>query len=157
MLKSSVISFGTPWASAFCFFQPSTRKEDLMPSYPIGFTVIVRGSKLVRVPLNRIIREKVSVLLPTRINMLKVGFNKFSDIIDDPYWRGEPITLECKNLRYGIIDGRHRIHLAIENGYKSVWAVVQWAFFRLLGMVQKTIWMRNLNSTKSTSDSFPIF
>ncbi|MES9905722.1 MAG: hypothetical protein ABW168_24010 [Sedimenticola sp.] len=91
-------------------------------------TISTRQGIITRVPL-RNIREGSRILKQTRLHMLQNGFNNFSEIINDPHWSGMPandaIKLEGTKLgMMNVLEGNHRIHLANQLGYTSVWAVV---------------------------------
>ena len=95
------------------------------PLVAIGTVVVVRGVRLVAVPLSKIIRPMVSELIPSRIKQLKNGFNTLDEILLDPHWQGSPIALTRSGNMFSITDGRHRITLAFErakSGLGYVWA-----------------------------------
>ncbi|HRH44284.1 MAG TPA: hypothetical protein PKY82_21805 [Pyrinomonadaceae bacterium] len=94
-------------------------------NYPIGAIIYFRGKKLERISIDKINTPSLNELNQNRLNTLKNGFDKFSSIIDDPFWNGDPISLESKGENYFIIDGRHRIYLAKQTRLKSVWAFIQ--------------------------------
>ena len=95
------------------------------PIAAIGTVLVVRGVKLVAVPLYRIVRPVVTELSHVRIAQLKNGFNSLDDILSNPHWRGDPITLTRVGGMFKITDGRHRVTLALERvktGIGYVWA-----------------------------------
>lgn len=53
------------------------------------------------------------------------GFNSVEQILRDPDWQGDPITLSRTASLYEVVDGRHRVSLAHQmqgQGYLYVWA-----------------------------------
>lgn len=90
-----------------------------------GSTITVRDVHLTAVPLYRIRVPKSAELSVSRLTLLRSGFDKLDDILTNPYWRGDPITLTLRDGMYDITDGRHRISLALgsaKNEFKCVWA-----------------------------------
>ena len=95
------------------------------PLVAIGTVFVVRGVRLVAVPLSKIIRPMASELIPSRLKQLKNGFNTLDEILSDPHWQGNPIALTRSGNMFNIIDGRHRVTLAFERAKSSlgyVWA-----------------------------------
>jgi len=64
-------------------------------------------------------------LIPNRLATLKNGFNRLDAILGGPNWRGnlnDAIALEPAGAMYSVTNGRHRVFLAKQGGYKAVWA-----------------------------------
>lgn len=97
----------------------------VVPFVPAGTVVIVRGIKLVAVPLSKIRPPAIYELNQARLIQLKNGFNTLDDILTNPQWQGDPITLTRSGNSYDVTDGRHRVSLAIElmkDKIDCVWA-----------------------------------
>lgn len=62
------------------------------------------------------------ILSDSRLDTLQDGYSSFDDVVNS---RSDPITLDASSTPYKIIDGRHRIYLAREKGYRSVPAILQ--------------------------------
>ncbi len=64
-----------------------------------------------------------------------LGFDSFANIINNPKWYnnkadGEPIRLtkitpDKFGICYELINGRHRVYLALQKGYGAVWAWIE--------------------------------
>jgi hypothetical protein len=63
--------------------------------------------------------EKVSSseLIASRLKTLENGYDSFDKVLNSS---SDPIKLDNSSKPYKIIDGRHRIYLARQKGYKSV-------------------------------------
>lgn len=97
------------------------------PLVPAGTAMIVRGVKLVAVPLSRIRPPAIYELDQARLIQLKSGFNSLDEILSNPQWQGDPITLTRSGNFYNVEDGRHRVSLAIglmKDKIDFVWARV---------------------------------
>ena len=97
------------------------------PLVAVGTVVVVRGVRLVAVPLSKIRPPALFELSAKRLYDLKFGFNSLDEILRNPQWRGDPITLTRVGNFFHITDGRHRVSLAIErmkDGVCYVWARV---------------------------------
>lgn len=72
----------------------------------------------VNVNLSDIQAVSKSDLIQNRLDMLLNGFSPFDEVLKSS---SDPITLSRGNgIPYTIIDGRHRIYLARQKGYKSI-------------------------------------
>ncbi len=90
-----------------------------------GSMICVRGIWLTAVPVTQIRVPSPSELIHSRMMQLKHGFNSVEQILRDPQWRGDPITLNRTAGLCEVVDGRHRVSLAHQmqdQGYFCVWA-----------------------------------
>ncbi len=62
-----------------------------------------------------------SELDSNRLNTLENGYSSFEEVLNSS---SDPITLDSGSP-YGITDGRHRIYLARQKGYESVYANIR--------------------------------
>jgi hypothetical protein len=58
-----------------------------------------------------------SELIDSRLETLENGYDSFDKVLNNS---SDPIKLDESSRPYKIIDGRHRIYLARQKGYKSV-------------------------------------
>lgn len=96
-----------------------------IPNVNIGSTIFVRGQKLIAVALSEIVKPNPATLDQRRLFMLKNGFNRLEDILTNPYWEGDAITLTKVGRYFEIIDGRHRVSIALQrmnNKFNYIWA-----------------------------------
>lgn len=99
-----------------------------LPAVAPGTTAIVRGKTLTAVPISQIVLPSPQELSPQRLATLRKGFNSLDEILTNPHWQGDPITLSRQGQGYTIIEGRHRVSLAAQGviaGLRTVWALVR--------------------------------
>ena len=94
-----------------------------------GSKLFVKGVELVAVPLRDILIPNIHELSPNRLTNLREGYDSLEKILKDPYWYGDPITLEKSNNtgHYKVNDGRHRTYLASRKeveGLECIWAKI---------------------------------
>jgi hypothetical protein len=96
-----------------------------IPSFKIGSTVFVRGQKLIAIALSEIIKPNPVDLSQDRLFLLRNGYNRLEDILTNPYWNGDAITVTKVGRYFDIIDGRHRVSIALElmnKEFNYIWA-----------------------------------
>ncbi len=75
------------------------------------------GYKMTEVLLSDIEDINGKDLIDSRLYTLQNGYDSFDKVLNS---NSDPITLDKSKKPYTILDGRHRIFLARQKGYKKV-------------------------------------
>ena len=112
----------------------------MMNCHPVGTRLVVNGITLTRINTLSIRKPDLLTLKLSKLDALQkenpaLGFDAFANIINDPKWRnnkadGEPIRLtkiptDQFGISYELVNGRHRVYLAMQKGFSAVWAWVE--------------------------------
>lgn len=78
------------------------------------------NKKLIKLSDIRVLDD--NELIPTRLDLLQNGYSSFQEVLQTS---SDPIMVDMSTYPYEIIDGRHRIHLARQQGIEELEILVQ--------------------------------